>query len=114
MTRDDGSAVEVVVEQLDGRNYVDTDVNKGYFYIYQVAAVVGGGEATRSAPVSVLVAGGNPLPLVTIAPKDNRTSVTEGTAVQFTLTREPPTTAEVTVRVSVTERGVGDRDGRVV
>ena len=105
VTRDDGSAVEVVVEQLDGRNYVDTDVNKGYFYIYQVAAVVGGGEATRSAPVSVLVAGGNPLPLVTIAPKDNRTSVTEGTTVQFTLTRELPTAAALTVGLSVTERG---------
>ena len=105
VTRDDGSAVEVLVEQLDRLNYTDTDVNKGHFYTYQVAAVVAGGEATRSAPVSVLVAGGNPLPLVTIAPKDNRTSVTEGTAVQFTLTREPPTGAEMTVKVNVTERG---------
>ena len=105
VTRDDGSAVEVLVEQLDRLNYTDTDVNKGHFYTYQVAAVVAAGEATRSAPVSVLVAGGNPLPLVTIAPKDNRTSVTEGTAVQFTLTREPPTAAEMTVKVNVTERG---------
>ncbi len=44
-------------------------------------------------------------PTVTIAPKDNRTSVTEGTAVQFTLTRDPPAAAEMTVKVNVTERG---------
>ena len=105
VTRDDGSAVEVLAEELDRLTYTDTDVDKGHFYTYQVAAVVAGGEATRSAPVSVLVAGGNPLPLVTIAPKDNRTSVTEGTAVQFTLAREPPTGAEMTVKVNVTERG---------
>ena len=105
VTRDDGSAVEVLAEQLDRLTYTDTDVDKGQFYTYQVAAVVAAGEATRSAPVSVLVAGGNPLPLVTIAPKDNRTSVTEGTAVQFTLTREPPTAAALTVGLSITERG---------
>ena len=44
-------------------------------------------------------------PLTTIAATGGGTSVTEGTAVQFTLTRELPTAAALTVGLSVTERG---------
>ncbi len=44
-------------------------------------------------------------PLTTIAATGGGTSVTEGTAVQFTLTRELPTAAALTVGISVTERG---------
>ena len=44
-------------------------------------------------------------PLVTISATEGASSVTEGTAVQFTLTRELPTAAALTVGISVTERG---------
>ena len=44
-------------------------------------------------------------PMVTIAAKEGASSVTEGTAAEFTLTRGPPTAAEMTVNVTVTQRG---------
>ena len=44
-------------------------------------------------------------PMVTIAAKEGASSVTEGTAAEFTLTRGPPTAAEMTVKVTVTQRG---------
>ena len=44
-------------------------------------------------------------PLVTISATEGAGSVTEGTAVQFTLTREEPTEAALTVGLSVTEQG---------
>ena len=44
-------------------------------------------------------------PLVTISAQDDPASVTEGTAADFTLTREPPTTTALTVGISITERG---------
>ena len=44
-------------------------------------------------------------PLITIAATEGASSVTEGTAVQFTLTRELPTAAALTVGLSITERG---------
>ncbi len=43
--------------------------------------------------------------LVTILAAEGARSVTEGTEVKFTLTRELPTATEVMVKVSVTERG---------
>ena len=43
--------------------------------------------------------------LVTMLAAEGARSVTEGTEVKFTLTRELPTTTEVMVKVSVTERG---------
>ena len=50
--RDDGTTVETVAANLDGRQYSDTGVIAGTTYTYQVAALVQGGEATRSARVS--------------------------------------------------------------
>ena len=44
-------------------------------------------------------------PLVTILAAEGARSVTEGTEVQFTLTRELPTAAALTVGLAVTERG---------
>ena len=55
LTRDDGSTIEA--ENLTAREYTDTDVAGGETYIYQVAVVVDGGEAARSATVSVTVVG---------------------------------------------------------
>ena len=51
--RDNGTAVETVAADLDGRQHTDTGVITGVTYTYQVAAVVQGGEAVRSARVSV-------------------------------------------------------------
>ena len=47
--RDDGATVEAIAENLSGLGYTDTDVTAGETYTYQVAAVVTGGEAARSA-----------------------------------------------------------------
>ena len=57
LTRDDGSTIETITENLTAREYTDTDVAGGETYIYQVAVVVDGGEAARSATVSVTVVG---------------------------------------------------------
>ena len=51
--RDNGTTVETVAADLDGRQHTDTGVITGVTYTYQVAAVVQGGEAVRSARVSV-------------------------------------------------------------
>ncbi len=51
--REGDSTLNVVAENLTGHSYTDTDVTIGETYTYQVAAVVAGGEATRSARFSV-------------------------------------------------------------
>ena len=56
VTREDDDSIEIIAENLTAREYTDTDV-AGEIYIYQVVAVVDGGEAVRSATVSVTVAG---------------------------------------------------------
>ena len=56
VTREDDDTIEAIAENLTVREYTDTDV-AGETYIYQVVAVVDGGEAVRSATVSVTVAG---------------------------------------------------------
>ena len=43
-----GSTVEAIAEDLTDSEYTDLDVTRGTMYTYQVAAVVDGGEATRS------------------------------------------------------------------
>ena len=56
VTREDDEDLETIAENLTALEYTDTDV-AGETYIYQVVAVVDGGEAARSATVSVTVAG---------------------------------------------------------
>ena len=51
--REEDSALDAVAENLTGLSYTDTDVTVGETYTYQVAAVVTGGEATRSARFTV-------------------------------------------------------------
>ena len=53
--RTSGTTVEVIAEDRSSRSYVDTDVDAGSTYVYQVAAVINGGEASRSMRVSVVV-----------------------------------------------------------
>ena len=52
LTRDDGATSEILGEGLSGLTFTDTDVTADTTYTYQVAAVVTGGEATRSALVA--------------------------------------------------------------
>ena len=61
--RDDGATIEAVGTNLTGLTHTDTDVTIGDRYTYWVAAVLDGGEAARSAPVSVTAGGANQPPL---------------------------------------------------
>ena len=49
LTRGDSTTVATLGEGLSGLTFTDTNVTAGVTYTYQVAAVVQGGEATRSA-----------------------------------------------------------------
>ena len=61
--RDDGTTIEAIETNLTGLTHTDTDVTIGARYTYWVAAVVDGGEAARSAPVSVTAGGANQPPV---------------------------------------------------
>ena len=60
--RDDGATVEAVQTDFTGLTHTDTGVTIGDRYTYWVAAVLDGGEAARSAPVSVTAGGANQAP----------------------------------------------------
>ena len=53
--REGGTEVTTLAENSSGRSYTDTGGVVGETYTYQVAAVVDGGQATRSSRVSVTV-----------------------------------------------------------
>ena len=55
VTRETGGAVATVATGLRGLRYIDRGVEQGSSYTYQVAAVVAGGEAARSALAAVQV-----------------------------------------------------------
>ena len=73
--RDDGAVVETVAEAIDSLRYTDTAVVAGAAYTYQVAAVVAGGEAARSAPVPVVAGAADPPPLAVGALPDRTLQV---------------------------------------
>ena len=60
--RDDGPGIEPLVTALVALGYTDTAVTVGATYTYQVAAVVTGGEAARSALTTVSVGTSPPPP----------------------------------------------------
>ena len=60
--RDDGATIEAIQTDLTGLTHTDTGVTVGDRYTYWVAAVLDGGEAARSAPVSVTAGGANQAP----------------------------------------------------
>ena len=70
VTRDDGADVQTMLSNAGERDFTDTDVSLGAVYTYQVAAIVSGGEAVRSAPVSVKAGTANRLPTAEEAPAD--------------------------------------------
>ena len=61
--RDDGTTIEAIETNLTGVTHTDTGVTIDDPYTYWVAAVVDGGEAARSAPVSVIAGGANQSPV---------------------------------------------------
>ena len=60
ITRTTGSTVETVAEDLTASPYTDRTVTRGTRYTYQIAAVVNGGEATRSGRSTEVTATNQP------------------------------------------------------
>ena len=122
VTRDDGATLETIAGNLAVREYTDTDV-AGETYVYQVAAVVNGGEAVRSATVSVTVVGNSPpesvgtLPDRTLRVGDSAMAEVagafrdpEGDTITYGVSSSDPTIASVTVsgtRVTMVSVGAG-------
>ena len=79
LIRDDGTTEETVEEGATARQYTDTDVTTGNTYTYQVAALLDGGEAARSRPVSVIVGAANQPPVPVGALEDLTLRVGAGT-----------------------------------
>ncbi len=63
LARDDGTTEEAVEKGTTALRYTDTDVTTGATYTYRVTALFDGGEAIRSAPVSVIAGEGNQPPV---------------------------------------------------
>ena len=87
--RDAGAEVTTLAENSSGRSYTDTSTVVGATYTYQVAAVVGGGEATRSARVSVTVPDSTPPTVSMIAISSNPgtdAAYAAGDEIQVTVT----------------------------
>ena len=80
LIRDDGATFEVLLEESADLQYTDTDVTAGTTYTYQVAAVVQGGEPTRSAVLAV-VAGVGSQPPVAVGTLADQTLRAGGSAV---------------------------------
>ena len=99
----EGDNVETVAEGITDLAFVDSGVTTGATYTYQVAAVVEGGEATRSELVTVTAVVGPALPEISITAGPS--PVAEGTSATFTLARTGPTAAELPVALSMTESG---------
>ena len=99
--RTSGTTVEILSENTSSRTYVDTDVTAGATYVYQVAATINGGEASRSPQVSVVVPMLGMRPTVTL--RLMPTSVSEnGGRTTVTAQLSPASTETTTVTVSAT------------
>ena len=97
--RTSGTTVAILSENTSSRSYVDTDVTAGVTYVYQVAAVINGGEASRSPQVSVVVPMPGMMPSVTLQLMP--TSISEnGGSSTVTASLSHTSTATTTVMVS--------------
>ena len=99
--RTSGTTVEILTENTANRTYVDTDVTAGATYVYQVAAVINGGEASRSPRVSVDVPMMGTLPTVTLQLMPTAISENRGSAT-VTARLSLASTETTTVTVSAT------------
>ena len=99
--RTSGTTVEILSENTSSRSYVDTDVTAGATYVYQVAAVINGSEASRSPQVSVVVPTPGLMPSVTLQLMP--TSISENGGSATVTARLSHTSGETTtVTVSAT------------
>ena len=100
--RTSGTTVEILSENTSSRSYVDTDVTAGATYVYQVAAVINGSEASRSPQVSVVVPMPGMWPTVTFQLMP--TSISEnGGSTTVTARLSHTSGATTTVTVSATD-----------
>ncbi len=109
--RDDGTEVTTLAENSSGRSYTDTSTVVGATYTYQVAAVVDGGEATRSARVSVTVPDSTPPTVSMIAISSNPgtdAAYATGDEIQVTVTFSETVEVTGTPRLTL-ELGGGRR-----
>ena len=97
--RTSGTTVEILSENTSSHTYVDTDVTAGATYVYQVAAVINGGEASRSPRVSVVGPMMGALPTVTLQLMPTAISENRGSAT-VTARLSPVSTETTTVTVS--------------
>ncbi len=100
--RTSGTTVEILSENTSSRSYVDTDVTAGATYVYQVAAVINGSEASRSPQVSVVVPMPGMRPTVTLQLMPTSISENGGSAtVTARLSHTSGATTTVTVSATV-------------
>ena len=90
--REDGATVEAIAENLTGLGYTDTEVTAGETYTYQVAAVVTGGEATRSALKTIEPA----LPNMWLSPTESDPVASVRSAATYSVTFQGTWTTTVT------------------
>ena len=101
--RTSGTTVEILSENTSSLSYVDTDVTAGATYVYQVAAVINGGEASRSPRVSVVVPTPGMLPTVTLELMPTSISENGGST---TVTARLSLASSVTTTVTVSATAV--------
>ena len=104
VTREDDDAIDTIAENLTVREYTDTDV-AGETYIYQVVAIVDGGEAVRSATVSVTLAG-NKRPLAVGALRSRRLLVGDSAMTEVGGAFQDPEGDTITYAVSSSDTTV--------
>ena len=90
--RDDGATVEAIAENRTGLSFTDTDVTADKTYTYQVAAVVAGGEATRSALTTIEP----PLPNMWLSPTASDPVASVRSAATYSVTFQGTWTTAVT------------------
>ena len=109
--REAGTAITTLAENSSGRSYTDSSAVVGETYTYQVAAVVDGGEATRSSRVSVTVPDTTPPTVskveITSNPGTDRTYAADE-EIQVTVTFSETVEVTGTPRLSL-ELGGGSR-----
>ena len=99
--RTSGTTVEIIAENTSSRSYADTNVTAGETYTYQVAAVINGGEGSRSPRVSVDVPMAGALPQVAL--ELSPISISENGGSGTVTARLSPASGETTtVTVSAT------------
>ena len=99
--RTSGTTVEILSENTSSHTYVDTDVTAGATYVYQVAAVINGGEASRSPRVSVvgpMIGTPDDSPALLVTPE--ALTVVEAGSDTYAVELRTRPTADVTVTIT--------------